>query len=521
MSDASLKPESPESTEPRPAPPVTDRPSLIRRLPRLICSQNPFYLLSVCFVIHGTAQWFHRDNGGSFAPWPLLGLISGYIAVLAATGYVIVRFGRVWDDARSILLLILLLFVELSLIFDETLVRDPQAGRWLLLAGLVFSMVLSELLLCGLRIRLPWRFRIPYHALLCLLFLYPFCLVVPGIRLATETVGWRILLFPVAASLILLTMLPAIWRGPEYTRESGTPWLWPWYPWSLFVFLGMCIAFRAFSLSLSFDAALGSTLEQALAFDSIFGAYFLVPIVLASGILLLEIGLVSKFDGPVRLAMLVPWLGLYLSLPSTATTGAYDEFLFRLVRDLGSPVWLTMIAASCYYGYALIRRVKSAELLLVMTLLIATRVGSTTIHLLVPAGPQSWPLIALAGVELITGLRRRSSPRVFAGLTFAIILLHLELQSRHHPGEFAIPWLAWLAAVLLVGAFFRGEFARLLRVSGAPLIVATALAAISATHLTESVPHSQMPEQNQQTQSYCHRTTREELPAQQRDLRYP
>ena len=108
------------------------------RLRRLICSQNPFYLLSVCFVLHASAQWFHSDSGESFSPWPLLGLTVGYIALLAITGFVIVRFGKVWDDARSILLLILLLFVEMSLIFDETLVREPDTGRRLLIAGLVF-----------------------------------------------------------------------------------------------------------------------------------------------------------------------------------------------------------------------------------------------------------------------------------------------------------------------------------------------------------------------------------------------
>ena len=124
---------------------------LLRRL----CCQNPFYLLSVCFVLHAVAHWYNADNGAMFSPWPLLWVITGYTLLLALTGFVVIRFGRVWDDARSILLIILLLFVELSLVFDETLVNDPQTGRKLLLLCWAFSAALSELLLRGLRIVLP------------------------------------------------------------------------------------------------------------------------------------------------------------------------------------------------------------------------------------------------------------------------------------------------------------------------------------------------------------------------------
>lgn len=474
-------PQGPE----QPGTAVVRQPSVLNRLPRLICSQNPFYLLSVCFVIHGTAQWFHRDNGAAFAPWPLMGLIAGYIAVLATTGFVIVRFGLVWDDARSILLLILLLFVELSLIFDETLVRDPQTGRWLLLAGLGFSAVLSELLLRGLCIRLPWLFRIPYHLLLCLLFLYPFWLVVPGVRLSAVTVGWRVLLFPVAASFVLLTLLPAIRRGPELTRENGTPWLWPWYPWSLFVFLGVCVGFRAYSLTLSFDAVLGSSLTEAMAFDSIFGTYFLVPLVLAIGVLLLEIGLVSKLNGPVSLAMSVPLIGLFLSFPSTSSTGAYDEFLSRLIHEVGSPIWLTLFAAIVYYLHAMMRGVKSAEFWLVLMLAMATRVDSSTIHLFVPSAPQSWPLALLAILELSLGLRKWQSPRVFFGLILVSTLAYFELKSQSRLLSLIIPASLLLTSVLCVGLIFRDEFARLLREVGAPLIIAAMVATIGAAHLSK------------------------------------
>ncbi len=478
-----------------PLDPVPRQPpprSFASRLPRLICSQNPFYLLSVCFVLHATAQWFHRDSGETFSPWPLQGLNAGYIALLATTGFVIVRFGKVWDDARSILLLILLLFVEMSLIFDETLVRDPATGRLLLLAGLAFAMGLSELLLCGLKIRLPWLFRVPYHLLLALLFLYPLLLVSPGPRLSAEAASWRIFLFPVAAAAILLTMLPAIRRSPEYTNHNGTPWLWPWYPWSLFVFLSVCVGFRAYALSLSFDPVLGASLADAMTFKSTFGAYFLIPLVLAAGVLLLEVGLTSNRRGAIRAAMLVPLLCLYLSLPAARASGPYEEFLRRLVQQSGSPVWMALLAAIVFYVHAMLRRVASAEIMLVLTLLIATRIGPQTMDLSTLTASQLWPLVSLAVLELGLGLARADSHRVLVGLTIAIAASHLVLRPWARIGileEAAVLSGLMLAAILFVGAVYRDDFATLLRISGAPLIVMATLASATVRlRFADTVP---------------------------------
>jgi hypothetical protein len=116
-----LGPAAPTPQSPAP------RPFLFwRSFARFLSSQNPFYLLSVAFVLHGTKLWY-KPADGPFDPWPLMAVICGYIVLLAATGFVLVRFWKVWDDARSILLMLLLLFVELSLTFDTVLVSDPAA----------------------------------------------------------------------------------------------------------------------------------------------------------------------------------------------------------------------------------------------------------------------------------------------------------------------------------------------------------------------------------------------------------
>lgn len=466
--------------------PAVSNPS--SRLRRLICSQNPFYLLSVCFVLHASAQWFHSDNGESFSPWPLLGLTVGYIALLAITGFVIVRFGKVWDDARSILLLILLLFVEMSLIFDETLVREPDTGRRLLIAGLVCSMVLSEILLLSLKIRLPWLFRIPYHLLLGLLFLYPLLLAGKN-TLPMQTVSWLILAFPTVAGGILLTLLPAIRRGPEYTQNNGTPWRWPWYPWSLFVFLAFCVAFRAYAISLSFDPVFGEPLTAALSFESTFGLYFLIPLVFAVGLLLMEAGLVSKHDGAIRLAMWVPMICLIMALPPASGSGTYRDFVLRVTQQIGSPIWVTLLLSAAFYGYAMVRRVATANVLMAWSLIAVSRVSPQMVNVTLSTQPIIWPLVLLAAIEFMRGVQRGNSREVFIGLMIAIAALQpwLEPIGQTNTRSLLIVGGLLTIAVLGVGAVFRDDFAWLLRIVGGPMLLLATIVGTVISHWADQL----------------------------------
>lgn len=441
---------------------------------RRICSQNPFYLLSVCFVLHAVAHWYNVDSGAAFSPWPLLWVTTGYTLLLALTGFVIIRFGRVWDDARSILLIILLLFVQLSLIFDETLVNDPITGRKLLVFCWGFSVVLSELLLRGLRIVLPWLYRLPYHGLLALLSFYPLLLVSTESRLPNDSVLWRIFLFPTAAAVILLTLIPAIRRGSIWIRSNGTPWLWPWYPWSLFVFLAVCICFRSYALGQSFDPVLGETSQSAMTFTSAFGVYFLVPLVFASGVLLLEIGLIEKRRRAIVLAMLVPALCLRISLPASIASGPYLDFLHRLMNQAGSPIWLTLLMTGVYYAIASLRGIRSAEICLSLTLLVLTRIGPRTIDSWSLTQPQWWPLVILGVFQLMLGWWRRESRLTLIAMICAVAAVHLASNS-----DAQIPSIirhiltpaVLIGSILLIGAIFDDDFAWALRLLGAPLLV--------------------------------------------------
>ena len=482
----SSDPANGESTEQPGA--ASPRPFLLwQSFGRALYTQNPFYLISVAFVLHGTKLWY-RGSDGAFNPWPLMGIICGYILLVAATGFVLVRFGKVWDDARSILLTLLILFVELSLTFDEVLISQRGTGIALLLSGWGLAVAVSEGVLLGLRIRLPALYRGPYHLLLMLLFVYPLAIVL-AYPAHLELAVWRIYLFSPLAGLAILTLIPAIRQGAAYVRDNGTPWIWPLYPWSLFVFLIVCLGFRAWALALSFDPVLSQGLAAAMQMESVFGTWFLVPLLIAVGILLLEWGLVTKNRWLTTTASLSPLLWLVLSIPWNHGQPARD-FLSAFTSRVGSPLWVTVAATLLFFLYASCRRARWAEQFLLGTLLVAAFVGRQThdIHSLQPL--QLWPLAIVGLWQGFVGIDRRDSRSCLLATVCLLVLLRSFV-----PGDVSwivrnvIPLHVAGGTCLVLGAVLHDRFAHILRKLGVPLLVtATLTAAFAPSEVTVAYP---------------------------------
>jgi hypothetical protein len=408
-----------------------------------------------------------------------MGIICGYILVVAAVGFVLVRYGNVWDDARSIFLILLLLFVELSLTFDGVLVSKPATGRALLAIGLTLAVVVSEGLMIGLRIRLPLLYRIPFHLFLALLFLYPLA-IVTGLGDDTSAAVWRVYLFSPVAAVVLVTLLPAIRRGPKYVAQTGTPWGWPWFPWCLFGFLTICVGLRAYALSLSFDTVLMQSLKDAMRLDSAFGLYFLVPMLLAVALLMLEAGIVGRNQRLQRLALAIPFACLALSLANPEGSAPYAAFLHRFVLRVGSPLWLSALAGLGFFAYARLRQVRFASASFWGALLIASCISRTTLDLSTAVSPQTWALWFAAVVQGAVGLRNRQSWRVFAATICLLAAVRSDFLSDVEPlfKDGLVLHLAGLA-VLILGAIFDDAFAGCLRRAGVPLLIAAAICAAS------------------------------------------
>ena len=154
-------------------------------------THNPFYAISVVLMLFGVRAAFGTLEIGSINSWIMLGVLAAYTLALAGIAVAIVRWGSVWDDARSLFLLLLLLFLAVSISADELFVRSPSsvAGVGLLIGGFLGSAVLSEAVLRGSRIRLPWAFRGPYYLMLALFYAWPW-LCSPELHPRLSQVRW-------------------------------------------------------------------------------------------------------------------------------------------------------------------------------------------------------------------------------------------------------------------------------------------------------------------------------------------
>ncbi len=451
------------------APTVTpSRGGLIR----WICTNNPFYVLSAGLFLAGLWLSF-GEQVREMDTWALMSGLAGYTLLLASTALLLVRYAHVWDDVRTVLLLVVLMFLATSVTFDEVLVFDPARGFACYLGGLLFAVLLTEALLRGIRLSLPALFRIPYHLILGLFFVYPLAVrpLVGDPR--SEELMWSLFGFSTAAALAFLTLLPAIWRGPEYVRDNGSPWRWPLYPWVLFGVLAFAVPGRAFLLCRSLHLMESGGLHQMM-----FGPYFVVPFGLALAVLLLEIGIVSDRRGTVWTALMMPAALVLLTLVGHRSDRIYQAFLQVFTNRLGAdPLTLTLLAAMGFYAYAALRRVPHAFDAITASLVALAFIGPQTLidHQLV----EPWPVPLLAGgaLQLAMGVWRRDSWQCLVGSGVLIVaaLYTPELASVPLAGE-ALAFHLALLAVLCVGAAFEDRLGRGLRTVGAGLGLLAGLA---------------------------------------------
>ena len=210
----------------------------LRELIRWVYTNNPFYLISAALVFYGLRVSFDT-RGSTFDVGSLMLGLVGYTLLLAGAAWFLIRFGKLWEDARSLLLLVVFMLLAISVSFDDTLAGNSRLGIPLFLGGLLFAVVLSEGLLRGIGLRLPAGFRWPYYAALSLFFLYPIGLGGAHLRSPDRALlFWGLFGFSTAAGGVALMLWPAIRRGPADLGDNGSPWPWPWYPWTLFGMLG-------------------------------------------------------------------------------------------------------------------------------------------------------------------------------------------------------------------------------------------------------------------------------------------
>jgi hypothetical protein len=438
---------------------------------RWVCTSNPFYVLSAGLFLAGLWISF-GDPAQAEDTWAMMSGLTGYTLLLAVAAFLLVRFCKVWDDVRTVLLLVVLMFLATSVTFDQVLVLSPRRGFACYLGGLLFAVAVSEGLLRGIRLRLPAWYRLPYYLILALFFLYPLALSPLLARPRGETLMWGLFGFSGVAGLVFLTLLPAIRRGPHYVRGNGSPWPWPLYPWSLFGMLGLAVLGRAFLLCWSMQL-----LDGPERFQSMFGPYFLVLFGLAVAVLILEGGLVSGRRTVLAAALLVPVGLIGLALVGHRPDPVYQEFLEVFATRLGGdPLYLTLLVSMAFYGYATLRRVPLAVEGLTVALLALAVIGSDTLTRGELVAIRWAPILLAAVLQLGLGLWRRESWRCVVGSGGLVVVAVLTTGSSNlrTPIGFHLA----LLAVLVLGAVFNDVLGRLLRIVGAGMVMVACLAVL-------------------------------------------
>lgn len=416
-------------------------------------TQNPFYLVGTFLVLFGLQQCL-GDEPNLAASGLLVSLLVLYTALLAGMAVVIIRYGHVWEDARTILLVIVLLFFMLSASLDIHLLYMPLVGTCLLAGGLLFAIGLSEALLRTLRVGLAAQYRWPYYGMLALLFLHPAVTAWVSYYALYSARTWAIYGFPTLAAVALLTLLPAARTRAEDEPATGTPWRWPLYPWSLFVFLTLGFVIRSWWVTISFEAVLGT--------EPCFRPFFLLPIVLAWSALLLEMGKARNNVLTQSFGLALPLLGLILGFPGEGSTTLEASLYSGLAGSVGSPPQLAVWSLLTFYAWAWLRKTAAAEVFVIGLALLASVTGRQTFDWQTLAPPQPLALAFVAGSVLALAISRKSTWRAVLCIMMAVAAARFS-GAQIGSGLWFWQWHAPLLAFLALAAVFSDDFAHFLR----------------------------------------------------------
>lgn len=439
----------------------------MRELAKFVYTHNPFYLISASCVLFGLRSMFDDTSTGNQV-WQLAISLAGYTLLLASTAIFIVRWGRVWEDARTVALLAILMCLALSVSFDVACNRQPELARVVLMGGLLFSILIVKLLEYGLPIALSWLYRLPLFVMLGLFFVFP--IAVTSASWGLPSMAWRVLTFPILCAGSILLLLPAIRRGKDAVANNGSPWPWPYYPWSIFFFMLIGMIGRSYLLTISFQ------MDQGM--QSTFALFYLVPIAMAVILLLFEGALKAGYKDTTNL-LCVSLLAVFVASSVRGFSPIALSFHYEVTRMIGSPLWLTTIASiglATYFGW---RGAKSGYFVAAMLLVLCSGINRSTMTLPEFHMQNPWPLGVLLVVQIARLLRRRDSRQLLWAIVLANVVAAVawrgELASRHY-------LLALHAnfAICVIGAFVLNDhLAHRLRAILGAIVLPIVLAASS------------------------------------------
>lgn len=450
--------------------------SQIRWLGQFLYTQNPFYLIS-CFLILYGLQIATIANGDLFSKSLFLTLsIAAYTLLMSVTCIGVVRLGQVWEDARSILLVVIISQIALSTGLDELSITDWSTAVPLIGLSAGFAVAITELTMRSCRLRLPSWYRLSFYSMGLVFFMMPIVLGhAVGDRNITLT-NWGAPLFSMLIAAGLLLLIPAIRRGDSLVADNGTPWSWPLYPLSAFAIVVVLAGIRSHAIWMSFGF-MGAPVT--------FEPFLLLPIALAILILIVESdsrdqatqrSYIAMATAPALLLGGISRGGL-THLPIQADLQAY----------FGSALTIALVMLVGFYLYLLRRRVSGSEYAVVATLLVLCGFGDLP-EVAEAAGLRHWMFAAVASLfTLVMCLWQRTSDRKWLAFATVSVITILMAGNAYDHMKLASIAAAIFAAIsmLAIGACFHTQLAIFLRQLAAAVLIASA-GGIVLWHVSES-----------------------------------
>ncbi|MCG8653149.1 MAG: hypothetical protein MI861_25135 [Pirellulales bacterium] len=442
---------------------MDDRSQMLK-LGRFLYTQNPFYLISCFLIIDGLLVATAGGDLHERSVWLALSL-AGYTALMSAIVTAVVRWGKVWEDARSIFLVVIISHLALSVSFDLLCLDDWRVAARLLAGCFAFSIASTEFVLRACRVRFPGWYRWAYYCLLLVFFSVP---VLGGYSVAENHLTLARWLGPLFSSLIaaaLLMLVPAIRRGRGYVQNNGTPWKWPLFPISAFVVVVVGAAIRSHAIWMSFGSFAGRV---------VFEPFLLMPIVFSLFVLAAEMAIHAYRLRALRIVMLLAPLLLLLGLNHHGMTHLAIEG--ELSRYAGSAITLALAAIVGFYAYLWIRKVRWAGQASAFAL-VAVGLGAELPAVLQAYGLMPWMItLTAAAVYAVDCLRNRLSDAFW--LAFAVMVAVALFQALHSAAGHVVAIITvvcWMQlSIMVLGALFKTPLADELRqLAAATLLIAS------------------------------------------------
>jgi hypothetical protein len=455
------------------------------RRPKLfgfLYTHNPFYLIGTAAMLYGLRLM--NADGEAFDAQSIVlpGILASLMLVMALVAIAIIRLGGVWEDARTIVLSILLIAVSVVTSCDSIIRSSPQTVTVILLGGFLFSVAIWEMLIRSLRVYFPKQLRFPFYLILSLIFFYsllfgPAEAWLPGLDKIPP--NWRLYAFGWVLGICMLTCLPAI-RATRHTfRRNGTPWSWPAYPWSIFVAVVGVACMRLYFMTLAFVPELG--------WINPIGLHFYLPVIFAAGVLVFEtIQVESKADSSGVAGFGLFSASMILASLPVANNEMYVQFFGELTTTLASPLWITLMMLSFYASVLWLRGKGDMEWVVTGIFLVA---GFASPDKTAPTlvGATIWPLIVVAVLTNVMAFKHRSINRLLtaAALTSVLAGLITGFSASSETLPFLVGSQVLLSYSLALGLILGSQLAVWLRLASIGLMLVFSLMAVAAAWLNQ------------------------------------